>query len=330
MIRWMVKTTAAAAALGASAMAANIIFLGQKRLRDWETLRCEDAGEGDFVTLSGGERIHYVQRGSGWSPVDPLEESAPDEGRDVILLHGLMSSTYEWAKNIDALAARHRVWAIDLIGFGFSSRVAEPAYSLKYHARSIREFLDAQGIARASIVGHSLGGGIALQFAHDFPERADKLILIDPAAYIYTWFKALQLAARVPGLPRTVGSIMLCNPRVHRSALRNALGDPARLDERALDARMRASRVKGTLDALLAMGASPHASEMPEGLNETAAPTLIIWGDQDLVLPLRHAERLARDLPNAELVILEGAGHIPNEEFPDVVNRLMLDFLRKV
>lgn len=326
----MARTTTAAAALGASAVAADIIFLGRKRLREWETLRCEDAGEGDFVSLPGGTRMHYVRRGSGQSPTDPDGESALEDGQDIILIHGLMSSTHEWAKNIDALAAGHRVWAIDLIGFGFSARVAEPTYSLKYHARSIREFLDAQGIARASIVGHSLGGGIALQFAHDYPERASKLVLIDPAAYIYTWFKALQLATRVPYLPRTVGSIMLCNPRVHRSALRNALGDPTRLDEQALDARMRATRVKGTLDALLAMGASPHASDLPEGLRETAAPTLIIWGDQDLVLPLRHAKRLARDLPNAELVILEGAGHVPNEEFPDVVNRLMLDFLRRM
>ncbi|MBI4786109.1 MAG: alpha/beta hydrolase [Chloroflexi bacterium] len=311
----IVQKSLALAALGASALTADGILLGRKRFREWETLACEDADDGEFLTLSDGAQMHYVARGNHGAPV--------------ILIHGLMSSTHEWAKNMDALAAIHRVWAIDLVGFGFSSRVTAPTYSLKYYARSVQEFLDAQGIARANLVGHSLGGAVALQFAHDYAAHVEKLVLIDSAAYIFGWFRAARLAARVPHLPRAVCRMMLSNPRVHRSALRNALGDPVRLDEGMLAARMRASRVKGTLDALLAMMASPHASDLPEGLNAIAAPALVLWGDKDLVLPLRHGERLARDLPNAELIILEGAGHVPNEEFPDVVNTLMLDFLNK-
>ena len=330
MMRNLVRTSLAVATLGASALTARALWGSRKRLREWETLACEDAEEGEFLTLADGAQMHYIERHPERSR--KAAESAPTEppkDKPVILIHGLMSSTHEWTKNIDALAAAHQVFAIDLVGFGFSSRVTEPTYSVKQYARSVREFLDAHGIARAHIVGHSLGGAIALQFAHDYGARVDKLILIDPAAYIFRLFKAVQFASRVPHLPRTLGSLMLCNPHVHRSALRNALGDPTRLDEEMLAARMRASRVRGTLDALLAMLASPHVSDLPEGLSEITAPALILWGDRDTALPLRHGQRLARDLPNSELVILEGAGHVPNEEFPDIVNTLMLDFLNK-
>ncbi len=324
MLRYYWDVARSVIALGASAFAAEGGTRTARRLQEWETLGIQDAGEGDACTLSDGTRMHYVVR-SDLAAVD-ARGGCP---RDVILIHGLMSSTSEWARNIDALATRYRVWAIDLIGFGFSSRMTVPAYSLRYYAQCLLEFLDAQGIARASIVGHSLGGGTALQFAHDHGDRVDRLILIGPEAYISGLIKTTQFVTRIPYLPRAIGGAVLRNPRVHRAALCNALGAPDRLDEEMLAARTRATQVKGTLDALFAMLASPHASDMPEGLAEITAPALILWGDRDAALPLAHGRRLARTLANAKLVVLPGAGHVPNEEFPDTVNRLMLDFLGK-
>lgn len=317
MVRTFVRTALAAAALGSSALAAGFLLLQRDRLERWETLSCDDCEEGEFFTLADGTRMHYVTRGD------------PTRGDDIILIHGLMSSTSEWSKNMDALAQEHRVWAIDLIGFGYSSRVVDPVYSLKYLARSVQELMDARGIARAHLVGHSLGGAIALQLAHDSPNRVNRLVLVDPAAYIFGLLRPVRLAVHVPLLPRTLGAWFLTNPRVHRTALRNALGDPGRLDAEMLAARVRATRVKGTCDALIAMAASRDAANLPEGLAKIQSPALILWGDRDYVLPLHHGQRLVRDLPNAELVILEGAGHVPNEEFPEVVNRLILDFFGK-
>ena len=182
MIGKIIKGVVSLAAFGAGAFAASAVVLGNRRVDHWETLSLDDADDGDFVTLSGGARMHYVTRG--------------DSGSPVILIHGLMDSALNWSKNIDALAQTHRVWAIDLIGFGFSSRVTEPTYSLKYFARTIREFMDAQGIERASIVGHSLGGAVALELTHDYPARADKLILIAPGTYLVNLPLALNFAAR--------------------------------------------------------------------------------------------------------------------------------------
>ena len=313
MIRGIVKGAFGIAAFGAGALASAVV-LGNHRVDAWETLSLDDAGEGEFVTLSDGVRMHYVTRGAQGSPV--------------ILIHGLMDSALNWSKNIDALAREHRVWAIDLIGFGFSSRVTAPTYSLKYFARSVREWMDAQELTRASVVGHSLGGAVALELAHDFPARVDKLILIAPGTYRVNVPPAVNLAARVPYVPRALVGWATTSRRARRSAWRGALGDAYRIDAPEVKKYARPLRVRGTADALVAMAASPRESDLPAGLTRIAARTLILWGDRDLAVPVEHGEHHERNLPNAKCVILEGAGHVPQIACPDVVNRLMLEFLR--
>ncbi len=280
---------------------------------DWETLTCQDAQEGEFIALGDGTQIHFIRRGN-------------PTGSPVILIHGLLSSALEWKWTLDALAPTHRVWAIDLIGFGYSSRVIEPCYSFKYYAGAVREFLDAQGVTQATLVGHSMGGGIALQCALDFPERIARLVLLAPSVYSFRWMNAIRFARHLPYLPRAV-TRFISHPRVNRFALRTAL-DERHWDEEMLAARLRCSRVRGSGAALLAMSQSPLATSLPREFGEIAQPTLVIWGDRDPLLPVRYGQALVRELPNAELVILQGAGHVLHEEFPDVVNPLISRFLR--
>ena len=297
---------------GISAAAAAII-IGNRRVDEWETLTLDDAGEGDFVELADGTRMHYICRGARGSPV--------------ILIHGLMDSAFHWHKNIDALAEHHRVWAIDLIGFGFSSRPREPNYTLKAYARHVREFMDAQSIERASIVGHSLGGAVTLEFAHDYPERVDKLILIAPATFLLQFRPQVRLAAHLPIISRALAGYAITSERARMAAWRGAVGSSAHVDLEEMEIRLRPQRVKGTAEALLAMLGSPHLSDLPRELNQIAAPVLILWGKKDSAVPLRHAGYHKRDLPNVELVVLEGAGHMPQSEYPLAINRLMVDFL---
>ncbi len=322
MIRRTIRTSFAVAALGASALTLRALLRAPAGGPAWETLTLEDAPEGDFCTLHDGVRCHYLVHG-------PTNAPAGDSREPVILIHGLMASSDEWSQMMPALAETRQVWAVDLIGFGFSERVAEPKYSLKYYARSIAEFMDVHGIERAAIVGHSLGGGVALQFAHDYAGRVSRLVLLAPAAYIFKYFRPVRYAARIPCLQRMVVSSVLSNPRVHRRSLRNAFANPTRLNSDVLAQQVRSWRVKGTLDALLALSASPHACDLPEGIEDVTAPALIVWGDQDIIVPLAHGKRLVREMPNAELVILEGAGHVPNLECPELVNRLILNILDK-
>jgi pimeloyl-ACP methyl ester carboxylesterase len=307
--------------MGAATMTAALVLLGNRRVEKWETLTQDDAGNGDFVALSDGTRMHYVARDSA--------TAVGGQRSAVILIHGLMDSAEQWRKNIDALAQTHRVWAIDLIGFGFSSRITTPTYSMKMFARSIREFMDAQGIARASIIGHSLGGAIALEFAHDCPERVAKLVLIAPATYLLQFRPELKMARHLPTVPRALIGWTMTNRRARERALRDALGDPAHFDPEELARRIRPTHVRGTADALVAMLGSPHGSDLPRDLEKITAPTLILWGDRDRAVPLRHGCHHVRALPNAQFAVIENAGHIPQFEYPDIVNELMLQFLNK-
>lgn len=313
MFKKLFGPTLALTALGAGALAVAAVMFGNRRVDEWETLTLDDAGDGAFVTLSDGARMHYVQRGS--------------HGEPIILIHGLMDSAQTWHKNIDALAQRYRVWAIDLIGFGYSSRVTEPTYSLNYFAQSLHEFMDAQGIERASLVGHSLGGAVALEFARAYPECVSKLILIAPATYLANLLAPINLAARVPHMPRALMGFAVANDRAHRHAWRNALGDPTHARPEDVALRVRPAHVVGTADALVAMMGSRWANDLAEQLKEIAAPTLILWGDKDRAVPLRHGKRHVRALPNAEFVVVEGAGHVSHIEYPAAVNRMMLEFL---
>lgn len=292
------------------------LTFAHKRIDHWETLEVDDAAQGKFVELSDGERLHYIAAGATGDPI--------------ILIHGLMDSTYSWSKNIDVLAQTHRVWAIDMIGFGFSSRMTARRYSLKYSARTVREFMDAQKIERATLIGHSLGGAVALQIAHDFPERIERLVLIAPGTFRVGQIPTVaNWAARVPIVPRALASISTTSPRIRLASFRHALGNPAFMDEAQTSALVQTTQVKGSTDALVAMAASPRDSDVPGNLSAITQPTLILHGDKDGAVPVRHAERHARAMPNAQMLILEGAGHIPHVERSAYVNHLILDFVRE-
>ena len=299
--------------LTAGALATSTLVVGNRRVDAWETLTPADAPEGDFVTLADGARMRFIRRGN--------------TGEPIILIHGLMDSADFWHHNLDALAHHHRVWAIDLIGFGYSSRISQPVYSLQYFARTIREFMDAQGIARAHLIGHSLGGAVTLQFARDYPTRVNKLIVIAPGTFLINSIGMLNWFAQVPFVPRALMGFALTSQQARWRAYRNALGNPTHLNAYDAELRVRPMRVRGTADALVAMATSRWTNNLENELAHISAPTLIVWGDRDRAVPVAHAKKHARALPNAKLVILEGAGHIPHIEFPAMVNPLFNDFL---
>lgn len=312
MIRTIFQAAKAMAAPGFETIPLNHEILG-----DWESLTLEDAGIGDFITLPNGAQMHYVTYG----PLAPANRV-----RDLVLIHGILDSAYNWKRNMEALAQGYRVWAVDIPGFGFSTRLTERVYTFKNFAGWVRDFMNAVEIQRPDIVGHSMGGAITLQFAHDYPQRVNKIVLLDPAAY--WWIPApVRWAARIPWLPRALGGLAINSKRLHAALWRLAVRNSP-FDATEVARRSRHLRVRGTLDALIALAASPRATDLPRGLNRIVAPTLVVWGENDLVLPKEHGERLARDLPNAQLQIIPEVGHIPNQECPQVVDKAILDFLK--
>lgn len=298
--------------LGVTAAIIGALAAGNRHLDQWENLKLEEIAEGEFCRLSNGWRIHFVRKGRG-SPV--------------VLLHGFMDTLQSWRGNIDALAEKYQVVALDTPGFGCSERPVQPVYSLKAQARVLDEFLSLQGIERATLVGHSLGGALAIQFAYDFPDRVEKLVLEDAAVYLRIP-RAGQVLRKIPSfVPRGALGLYTMNPGAIRASLEQAYGDASRVDEESVQSRLRALRVRGTAEALTSMIATPRNSALPGAAARLNVPTLIIWGERDRVVPLAHGRKLLHEMHDARMEIVRGAGHLPHEEFPEMVNSLLVGFL---
>lgn len=299
--------TTVALALGTAGLVAGTRLLTGRR----ETLSiAEGARDGQFLALHGAA-IHYLAAG---------------EGEPVVLVHGFGASTFSWRHNLAALAHHRRVYALDLPGFGYSSRSSERQYSLRRTAQTLRAFLSRLGVARASLVGNSIGGAVALQLAHDFPESVDKLVLVGA----FTTRLGPLPFVNLP-LGRSLALLLLhyAAGSEHRLAtlIRGLYGDPNQVTPETVAGYFRPLRVRGSAAAIWAMLASPWDGDLPEQTGAIAAPTLLVWGDRDPIAPLAEGLRLERDLPRARLVVFPGAGHVPHEERPAEFNQLVNDFL---
>jgi pimeloyl-ACP methyl ester carboxylesterase len=271
--------------------------------------------ESGFVEVGGGS-AHYVRAGHG----PPL-----------LLIHGIVGSGAIWRRNIPALAEHATVYAVDLLGMGRSDRVPGLAAGFEETARRVLATMDALGIVLTDVAAASHGGTVAMMLAALAPERVRSLVLLAPANPYSTkvdWMVRAYassvggaVAPLAPRLPRWVQQI----------ALARMFGDRARIPEGCLDPYREALRVPGTIQHLRAIVQS-WFQEMDKlrGMLPRVAKTrtLLVWGDRDRVVSLESGRRLEREL-GAELVVLEGGGHLVFEEFADEVNRLMVQWLTK-
>jgi pimeloyl-ACP methyl ester carboxylesterase len=310
----LVRTAVSFSALAAGVATASALVAGNRYLDRWQTLTPEELAEGEFCQLRNGWRIHYLERG---------------QGETVVLIHGFMDSLHTWRRTIEALSTRYRVIAVDMPGFGCSERVTARVYSLKRMSEVLDEFLTRQGVRQATIVGHSLGGALAAQFAYDYPDRVDKLVFESAAVYLPFITTRLALSWLPASVSRGVIGLAAFGHTAMQSALPGIYGPHPRKDKELLRRRVQATRVRGSAEAWMAMLESPRATDLPRVVPEIAKPSLILWGARDRVVPLAHGRRLRRELPRARLVILSGAGHLPHEEYPVQVNEWFFRFLNK-
>jgi pimeloyl-ACP methyl ester carboxylesterase len=255
-------------------------------------------------------------------------------GPPVVLIHGMLNSSSHWRSVALSLARDYTVVAPDLIGHG-DSAAPRGDYSLGAHAASIRDLLAAIGIDRATIVGHSLGGGVAMQFFYQFPQRVERLALISSGGLGREVSPMLRTAA-LPGVSGVLSATI--SPRVLR-ALR-ARG--ARLRERGIAAGiyMQAiARALAPLENADARGAFLHTLRAVidiHGQRVSATdrlyllesmPTLIVWGGRDNTIPLRHGRSAHEAIPGSRFSVLDGAAHFPHLEDPDGLSELLRDFV---
>lgn len=293
---------------GAAGLAAYTFFAG-RYVRRFENIDLATVDvPGSFIDIDG-RRIHYVQAGQG----DPI-----------VLIHGWNGSTFSMRYAIPELAQRHRVIAIDLLGYGFSDRPPDGDYSIAGLGTIIARVLDALGIERATVLGHSMGGAIAMWFAIHYPERVERLVLVDSAT-VSEMFRARNVGLAWRPIAPLLAPLYL-NRRVIRAGLRSAVHDRALLTPSMIDGHERPLRVKGHLRAQMKQLVD-RRRDVPFDPASIRAPTLILGGEHDRVIKLSTGERLAREIPNARLVVIRGAGHLPLEEQPELCNRELLTFL---
>ncbi len=272
---------------------------------------------------------HYVKVG----PINTCYWSLGSEGTAVLLLHGLGGCKENWRCNISSLAGSHQVYAVDLVGFGLTDKPLA-TYSLPYFTQFIHDLMDALNIARASLIGNSLGAGIALNYVLHHPDRVNKLVLVDSGGLGKACHPMLRLMTlpilgellKRPGRQgaRQVGQLCFHNPQLI------AEEDVELHYQRSLLPGAQAALLS-TARALIDLGGARDSVVRPivDGLHTIAAPTLIIWGKEDRVLPVSHAQVAKEHIPNAQILVFEQCGHTPQMECPDKFNAAVLGFLAK-
>ena len=251
------------------------------------------------------------------------------QGYPLVLVHGLGASSFSWRDNLAPLSRHFRVLAPDLPGHGHTPAYLGGDFRLETLAQGVSHFLDRQGVDKAALAGNSLGGGLALFLAREYPERFPALVLLAPAA-------ALQRLPRVfalLGLPvigllaaALLGSWIL--PRALRIAYyRPELITPAVIAGYAPTFRPWANRL--ALRQICRQASHWPPSRIEALLPAIRQPTALIWGDQDRILPVSQAYWLKGRLPQAEMQILPEVGHAPQEEVPDTVNKIIIAFLER-
>ncbi len=250
----------------------------------------------------------------------------------VLLLHGLGHSTHGWRRVVEPLArAGYRIMAVDLPGFGYSDKPG--GYSLEGYVQFVRDWLDLHCVERAAVVGNSMGGAITAAVAGLAPERVGAAVLVDPGGFgqEVTW--ALRLAGL--RVVRSALNLRMTPWRV-RQALRWVYADPSLIDNEEVDRIIEISELPGSREAFLEIahrviglrGLRPGLGlgEIPEDIT---APTLIVWGKRDRVIPLSHAERAHQAIPGSEVVLFDGCGHCPQLEVPEKFSAAVVDFLHR-
>jgi pimeloyl-ACP methyl ester carboxylesterase len=269
-----------------------------------------------FVEINGIS-VHYKMMGQG-RPV-------------YVLLHGFGASLFSWHAVMPRMAEKGTVIAYDRPAFGLTERPTEwkgdDPYGAQANMLLLLGLLDHFQVDKAILVGNSAGGTLGMQFALQYPERVQALILVDPAVYEVggpSWVRILGSTPQVRRLgPLLVRSIQ----KNGLEMIKTAWHDPARITQETWDGYTRPLKADNWDRALWYFTLASQASGLAERLGEFKLPILVITGDDDRIVPTANSLRLAGELPAAQLVVIQGAGHVPHEEQPEAFLQALEGFL---
>ena len=270
-----------------------------------------NADNSHFVEIDG-VRIHYQEKGTG----TPL-----------VLLHGFTSSTYTWKDVFEPLSKNFRVIAIDLKGFGFSGK-PDGDYTRRAQAVLVAHLLDYLKIEKAWLCGNSMGGEVAIDLALENPRRVAGFILIDSAGLEVKGGGSLAPGyIRIPLVGRVLTALALTSDKLVREGLEKSFYNDNKITDERVASYYRPLQTRG--GQLAALRARTQAGLFPiePELNKINAPTLIIWGAEDGLIPLEAGRKLNSLIQGSKLIIIEKCGHVPQEELPERVVDEMTKFI---
>jgi pimeloyl-ACP methyl ester carboxylesterase len=257
------------------------------------------AAPSSFVTVDG-VRFH-------------LRDTGPRDALPVLLLHGFASSLHTWEDWARILERDHRVIRLDLPGFGLTGPDPTGDYSDLRAIRLLSGLLDTLGVGRTDLIGTSMGGRIAWRFAAERPDRVRRLVLMAPDGFASLGLQYGQKAQ----VPLVMDAFRFTLPMsMLRGGLKPAYGDPSVLTDAVAERYRDMLLAPGTRGAILTRMRN-HVLDQPEPiLRRITAPVLLLWGEQDRMVPATHAADYERELAHSRTVILQGLGHVPMEEAP--------------
>lgn len=315
----MKKRNIALGLVGAIGTAVAVKMLTRAKSVNWDDVSTliPHSENSNFVSVDGA-RIHFQEFG---------DQSRPT----ILLIHGYTASLYVWKTAAPMLAdAGFHVVAVDLLGFGYSEKPSWFDYAISSQARMIARFMNRLGIGRATIVGSSYGGAVAATLALDYAERVEKLVLVDTVCNDNLKNHPILRLAAIRGIGEALTPFLVDSRAFQRYRMRGTLAkaNHAMITSDRVESILRPLTAADAHHSLLATSRAWSASRIEEDAHLINQPTLIVWGEDDKVIPVEDGYTLHREILNSRFVILKDCGHVPQEEKSDIFVELVAEFCR--
>ncbi len=270
-----------------------------------------------FIDLDG-VRVHYQEAG---------DQDAPA----LLLIHGFASSTLVWSKVFLRLASQgFRVIALDMLGFGYSAKPKNGEYTIAGQAKLLTRLLDQLAIPRATFIGSSYGGAVAATCALDYRDRVEKLVLVGSVSNNRPLAFKLMRVFSSPVVGDVVSPLLIGSRRLLRRRMKRVYDRHSWvLDERRIKARHLVLSPAGAQRAIIRTVRGWDAERISRDAHLITQPTLLLWGENDLEIPLSDGERLHAEIPASRLIVFLNCGHIPHEEYPEAFVDVVASFYRE-
>jgi len=304
---------------GAIGAAVAVKMLTRAKTVEWDAIadKVPHSDKSHFTEIDGAT-VHYQEFG------DPA-------GHTIILIHGYTASVYVW-KSVAPMLAENgfHVFAIDLLGFGYSDKPRWFEYSIESQARMISRFMNRLGIGRATVVGSSYGGAIAATLALDYRERVEKLVLVDSVCNDGPKSHPLMKLAAFPGIGEALTPFVLDSKMFARSRMHTTLArvNHHLITQDRVDSVVRPLSAADAHHSVLEAARNWHADRIERDAALIDQQTLIIWGEADRVVPIRDGYSLHNSILHSRFVVLPDCGHMPHEEKTEVFCKLVTEFCR--